>query len=381
MAFAAGLAAIGGALTARHAGGSIVIGGIDLLSSLQSQAIMGYTYTDNTNDKADDLSVEIADPARTWMKTFLPQKGVECTAQITVHNWNLPGDVRTLDCGTFMLDQVDFSGPPNVVAIRATSILGVKFKSEKHFKSWENVTLSSIVSEIATENGYSLVWEAKDDPTLERVDQIETPDCEFVRDLAKENSLSLKIFNKQLILYSEEDYDSRPPAYALMYGASRILSYSFSSKLNDTYKSATNTYVDPRTGELIETKVDATEPPESDAELKGNEQVQGEEESESPYGPEGREEDSGDIHFNNESAAANAASERKTKSKLREKNKREYDCQMSVFGSPDYLSGLNAELIGWGIFDGKWFISSTIHSITSSGYVTQLSMRKALQGY
>ena len=83
-------------MTARHAGGSLVVGGVDLLASLSSQAITSFTYTDNTNDQADDLSAEIADPQRTWMQTYLPTKGVECTATIKVYNWKMPGDTRMM---------------------------------------------------------------------------------------------------------------------------------------------------------------------------------------------------------------------------------------------------------------------------------------------
>ena len=255
MAFAtalAGAGSIAGALTARHANGSLIVGGIDLLLGAVSQAVTAFSYTDNTNDQADNLEIEIADPARTWMSTWLPKKGIECTATIKVYNWNLPGDTRTVDCGVFWLDQIDFSGPPNTVSVKATSVpVTTGIKTQKKFRAWEGESLSKIVGQIAEENGLKLVWDAKDDPTLKRADQVDSADLEFVRDKAKDNSLDMRIYNRQLIIYSAEEYDAKPAVYVITYGHANILQFSFSSKLNETYKNATNAFVETESGEEI----------------------------------------------------------------------------------------------------------------------------------
>ena len=122
-------------ITARNAKGSLSLGGANILMGL-GNSITSFTWTDNTSDQADDLSVEIADPDRTWMETNLPEKGVECTAKIEVENWTAPGDSRQIDCGVFWLDQIGFSGPPNIVSIKAVSIpvnTGVKPKRNSAF--------------------------------------------------------------------------------------------------------------------------------------------------------------------------------------------------------------------------------------------------------
>ena len=403
MAFAtalAGAGSIAGALTARHANGSLIVGGIDLLLGAASQAVTAFSYTDNTNDQADNLEIEIADPARTWMSTWLPKKGIECTATIKVFNWNLPGDTREINCGVFWLDQIDFRGPPNTVSVKATSVPVVTgIKTQKKFRAWEGQPLSKIFGQIAEENGLSLVWSAKDDPTLKRTDQVDSADLEYIRDKAKDNSLDMRIYNRQLIIYSPEEYEAKPAAYVIVYGHANILQFSFSSKLNEIYKSATNAYVENESGEEIRTTYEPEEPPDTDAELELNLQTTAEEAglglgdeggeggeggplraragSEPPYGPEG----SGPIEFSNEEQAKNEASEKKAKSHLREKNKKEKECTIVVAGNPDYISGLNVELVDFGIFSGKWAISSSMHSISSSGYITELKMRTCLKGY
>jgi phage protein D len=343
---------------------------------------MAFAYTDNTNDRADDLSIEIADPQRTWMQSYLPKKGVECTAQIKVFNWKMPGDSRLVDCGVFWLDEISFAGPPNVVSVKATSVPVITgIKSQKKFRSWEDQDLQSIVLQIATENKLALVWDTAKIAMkkLDRVDQVDSPDLEFVRDKVKEIGLSLKIYKRQLVVYSEEEYEARPPLYTITYGMSNILAYSFTSKLDDTFKDATISYVSPKTGELLEGNFGPPKPAEgAGATIKGNERVVEDDGEDGGDAPELRVDFPGPI---NTAASGSADAEQKAKAKLRDKNKKEKECSFVVVGNPGYISGLNVQLVGFGIFDGKWFIDSSSHEISSSGYITTLGMRAALEGY
>lgn len=363
-----------------------MLGGIDILAGVPSQSVISFTYSDNTSDKADDLTVEIADPARTWMQSYLPKKGVEVESIIRVFNWNAPGDMREFNCGTMWVDEINFSGPPNIVTLKAVSIpVNTGLKTEKQYKFWEGQSLQDIAAEIALLYQLALVWDTTNNPKLKRTDIIEMAHLEYLRDRAKDEGLSIKIFNRQLIIYSEEEYEAKPPLYVIAYGMSQILNFNFVSKLNDTYKSAKNAYVSPESGELIEGEfIPSVEPEGSGAVLNLNERVEEEE------GTEGegelrtaipRVDELPPIDFNSANAAAQEAATKKAKSKLREKNKREKECSFIVVGNPGYISGLNAQLVGFGIFDGKWQIFSSVHAIGEDGYTTELRMRACLEGY
>jgi uncharacterized protein len=377
---AAGIPGIGLA-AARYAIGEFSAGGINILGGV-SESVVSFSYTDNTNDQADDLSVEVADPSRTWMQS-LPKKGSECTAKIKVSNWLMPGDSRELDCGSFYLDQIDFQGPPNTVTIKASSIPQDGIKTTKRYRAWENTGIQQIAAQIAGEHGLGLVWDAIAAPIAKRIDQVEMPNLEFLRDRAKDYGLSLKLFNKQLILYSEEQYEAKGAVYTIIYGASNILSYSFSSKLDQTFASATDSYVDPETGELIEGVFQAPEPPEGQEAIdKYNERVEGEGGGGGGGGGGGATtRASGLVDFKSTGGAASAAATTKAKSKLRERNKHEKEASLTIFGNPDILSGLCVELQGFGMFDDKWFVESSTHEIGASGYTTNLKLRAALKGY
>jgi hypothetical protein len=379
-------------LTARRAIPSLISGGIDILLGMASQNILSFSYTDNTSDQADDFSLEIADPQRFWMHRYLPKKGMEIQASISVNEWAAPGDNRTLRCGTFFVDNVGLRGPPNTVTMRATSIpTETGLKNEKRTKSWENADFKTIAGGIAQQNGLTLVYDASSNPVVKRTDQMEKADIQYIRERAKENALSVKVHDKKLVIYSEEEYEAKAAAFTLVYGKSNILSWDFNSKCDDTYASAENSYVNPETGKLNKTEFTPSNPPEG----TGSKQVLNEK---IHYAPDGKADHRiqlrltpppGALDFSANAPAQNDGkgeagqeqSEQKCKAKLREKNKKERVCTISTHGNISYLSGVNFQLVGWGIFDDKWFAESTVHEISEGGYVTTLKLRTALKGY
>src|SRR5262249_21425141 len=123
---------------------TFTIQGRDILLGLAAQNLISFSYTDSTSDKADDLSLEVADPDRTWMLRYLPsdaKKGTECKGGMLLSNWNFPGDTRPFECGTFYITDVNIKGPPNTVSIKCSSIPPNGAKNEKRHKSWEASTL------------------------------------------------------------------------------------------------------------------------------------------------------------------------------------------------------------------------------------------------
>lgn len=355
---------------------------------------MTFSYTDSTSDKADDLTITIADTDRNWMMRYLPKtkKGIECTASISIFDWAAPQDNRPFECGIFFINCVDFKGPPNVVSIKASSIPPNGVKGTKKYKSWENKDLKGISGEIASANNLTLFYDTKENPTVKRTDQKDKSDMEYLRDRCKEAKLNLKVHKKQLVIYSEEEYEAREPAFEVHYGASNILDWSFVSKLEDTFKEAENSYVDPETGKITKTKFSPDEPPwGSDSRLILNEGNEYEPDDPDPDRDhiDNRETEllTNDAWNNSPSAnkgkgkGGNKNSERKCKAKLREKNKKENQSSIKVHGNISYLSGLNLQTVGWGIFDRKWFIESSVHNIAGGGYTTDLKLRGALKGY
>lgn len=67
--------------------------------------------------------------------------------------------------------------------------------------------------------------------------------------------------------------------------------------------------------------------------------------------------------------------------RLREKNKKEFTASFNVVGDARLVAGVTVKVIGWGAFDGKYIIETATHSVSSSGYKTALTLRRVLEGY
>ncbi len=72
---------------------------------------------------------------------------------------------------------------------------------------------------------------------------------------------------------------------------------------------------------------------------------------------------------------------RKAKARLREQNKKEWTASVKLKGDIIYFAGININLKGFYKFDGKYNITTCKHSISRSGYVVTLNLRKCLEGY
>ena len=45
------------------------------------------------------------------------------------------------------------------------------------------------------------------------------------------------------------------------------------------------------------------------------------------------------------------------------------------------MAGITVQVSGYGAFDGKYIIETATHSVSKSGYKTDLTLRRVLEGY
>ena len=332
--------------TARFAEILLTYEGVDISRDI-APYLISFTYTDNASDKADDISFTLEDRKRLWCNDWFPTKGDKVKASIVLHNWEAVGTKQSLPCGAFEIDQVDCSGPPNQVVIKAISTLISKpMRSEKHTKAWENVKFSTIAGDVANKNGLEFFWDCSDDPFFERRDQVETSDLEFISGLGKDYGISVKVTDTQLVCYSIEDYEAKSPVGELTFGDKKILRWSFSSKATGTYKAATLQYHDPIKNKTIKATVNS-----DSKEAKG----------------------SGRVLMINQKADSVDDAKKIAKQRLDEANKKEITGSISLMGDLRYIGGANVKISGFGSFDGVFTIESATHSI-GNGYTTSLKL-------
>ena len=71
-----------------------------------------------------------------------------------------------------------------------------------------------------------------------------------------------------------------------------------------------------------------------------------------------------------------AEAEALAQKRLKMQNKYELTASFTLPGNPTLCAGTTVLLDGWGCWDGKYMIKTAKHSVSASGYTTQIDLRK-----
>lgn len=275
------------------------------------------------------------------------------SAVLVQKNWNDTGKDVTLDMGTFEIDSVDMSGPPDKITVKSTSIpYTSKLRMEKKNKAWEKISLKGIGQEIAGKNGLKLMYEASDNPTYKRKEQVQTSDIKFLQNLCHAAGMALKVTTLTIVIYDAAEYDKKPAVKTFKKGSGDIISYKMGTKLTDTaYTSCHVSYTDPDSKETIEYT----------------------------YTPDSKT-GTGQTLEVNEKVNSKAEAVRLAKKRLREKNTQEYTASLKVVGDVSLVAGITVKLKGFQQFDRKYKVTQVKHNLLD-GYTVDLSLKQVLEGY
>ena len=358
----------------RRAAVRISFEGVNITESIQPY-LLSFEYTDSEEDEADNLKIVLQDRDGIWMEKWLNDAvnassgaggtGLNIKAVILRQNWNGDGKDEELDCGDFELDTVKCEGPPAKVTIKATSLpYNAQIRQTTKNKGWEKYNLSGIAAEMAGQCGMECMFLAANDPFYDRVEQYQMSDIALLRRLSHDAGISLKVTSKKLVLFDQVDYESKPPvmeiqkapgAYSGGVSEKAYISYRLSIGTADTqYQSCRVSYNDPGTGKCIEGIY------------------------ESPDGGGSGDGQRLEIHAKVSSAAQ---AKQLAEKNLRLHNKYCRTAEFTLSGNPALVAGQTVNLTDWGSWSGKHIIKQATHTIGGSGYTTEISVRKALEGY
>jgi len=314
------------------------------ISAYLAPYLISFSYTDNSSAKADDLQITLEDRKDLWKSGWLPEKGATLMGTIIVSDWHGKGK-QALPLGTFEIDEIECSGPPEVVTIKAVSIpVASSLRGEAKNRAWEQTKLSVIAKDIAGAAGVTLLYETDDDPSYDRIEQTEESDLAFLLKLCEDAGLSLKVTGTEIVIFDDSKYEQMEPVMTIVKGSSAILSYAISSSTRDVYSAARVIYQD------ISYTFEAPNKPE------------------------------GNTLVINERVSSIAEAERLAKKRLRQKNKEEVKVSLTLLGNIALVAGVTVNLKGWGAFDGKYFIEQATHE-GGNGYRTSLELYRVLEGY
>jgi phage protein D len=235
--------------------------GKNITQNLAAYAV-DISYTDAASGELDDLSIRVADKDRKWQKTWMPVEGDKIKVAIIVSDWYKEGDRKKYECGTFHVDGLTFSGPPDEVNIKAASFpVSSDVRQEKRVKVWEKVKLSTIAQDIAKRAKLKLVREAPDDPTYDRQEQQDKTDFTFLVELAAQEGLAVKVTGDKLVLFDEAKFEKGKSVATFTRDTDRVLDYNFEwSSNNCAYRACEVTFetsIKPASKPAAETAKDA----------------------------------------------------------------------------------------------------------------------------
>lgn len=328
----------------------ITYNGWDLSEDI-AKSITNFSYRDAPPGELDEIEITIEDRERNWQTPeWFPLQGDFIKAEIRTVNWDKPGEIKKLPLGSFDVSTVEFSGEPDILTIKAVSLpLQSKVRQEVRTKAWEKVTLKSIAADIAKRAGLKLQYLIKDTFTYDRQEQTEQSDLAFLNDLCVSEGVAVKVTGNQLVLFDEAVYEQADPVATIERGKDNISSFSFS------WDAAYASYV--------ACEVSYT--------TKKNKTIK------ARYTPPGAPK-LGPVLKINESASSKAEALRKAKKSLRDKNKEIGKASLSLAGDIRFAAGVTIKISGFGYFDSKCLVLSVTHSLSSSGYSTDLEIRQVL---
>ena len=188
-----------------------------------------------------------------------------------------------------------------------------------------------------------------DEPIIEKVDQNEQTDSEFLAELCKAQGLCIKIYKKALVIFDKKQYEAR--GITATYTETDLEDWTWNSTLVGTYTGAKIAY----------TQVDKKE---KDAKKKTKV-------ISVTVGAEPR------ILVLNEKAESQEEAERIAKAKVNEENEKAVSFEFSTLGNANIVASCNIEVKGMGRIDGKYYVTKVGHDLSgSSGHKMSVSAYK-----
>lgn len=169
---------------------SLVVDGRDLSKKVEAR-LVSLTLTEARGGEADQLDLVIDDSDG---RMGLPAKGAELALAL---GWEGSG---MQDKGTFDVDEVEHSGTPDTISIRARSAEMRRELRTRAERSYHGKKLGEIVGDIAKRNGLQVrIDDSLANTPVEHIDQTRESDLHFLTRLAKKHDAVATVKKGRLV--------------------------------------------------------------------------------------------------------------------------------------------------------------------------------------
>jgi phage protein D len=313
-----------------------------------SKFLHSLTYSDKVEGESDEIEIELDDVDGLWRGPWYPEKGSKLDVSIGYQD-------IALNCGVFEIDEIEISGPPDVVRIRALAAGITSSLRTNKSKAYEALTLRQLAEYVAGLHGLTVTGEIPN-VVYKRVTQHRESDLSFLRRVASEYGVIFSVRDKKLVFTTIYDVEKRSAATVI--DRLDLASFSIKDTSAKTYKDAEVKYHNPVDKKVVSTKYATNQ--EQNADGYAYSQIA-----------------SGDTKVIHTKAENKQQAELKAKAALHRNNSKQQEGSLNMEGNPLIVAGNNFELTGFGKVSGLYHITESRHSISrSEGYSTEASIKR-----
>lgn len=220
------------------------------ITHIVSERLISLTLTDNRGFEADQLDITLSDHDS---ELILPSRGATINLAIGFK------DTGLVDKGSYKVDEIEFSGPPDTLVLRARSADLFGSLTTKQERSFHKIKIKDLVSQLATENKLKPLCDKElGERTIEHLDQQNESTINLLTRLAKEYDAIATVKNGYLMFFyaGEMKTANGKPLPSILITKQSGDSYRFSIAEGDNYSAVRAYYYDPDNGKKGEVVID-----------------------------------------------------------------------------------------------------------------------------
>lgn len=338
---------------------TITAAGKDITQDVTAR-LVSLDITDTVDETSDSLTLVLEDTSETLAP---PASGARLEVSIGY-------DFRNVRLGSFVVDEVELDGPPDIFSIRASSTpfvsdRGGKGKAEftsRKSRSWSGKTIGEIVETIAGECGLTpVVDQSLRDTAVPHIDQVAESDANLLLRIARRYGAVLKPADGRLVIASADGGQTTSGKSLELTLTRRDESkyrFKFGGKLQSVTKVKTKVH--------DYTKAESTEIV-ADVDKSGGQFL----------APEGASSEQIDAFYEQILSDAGSTPETakesaKTTAKRISRSKKQIALEMP--GDPMIVAGMHVNLTQFrASISGRYKVISVRHSLSRSGYTTTIT--------
>lgn len=306
-----------------------------------SDMIIDVDYSDFVSGQMDEIQIRVDDTNFLWSNGWYPDQGSTVRVRMGYK------DVY-FDPGLLSIDEIQFTGPPDVAVIRAVSVPVSSSLRTKRTVRYENQSLSNLVNLVASRSNLSVFGQFRG-TSIERESQSDESDISFLYRVAAKFGYMFNIKDEQIIFTSVYDLEELSPVITV--DRVELSDYSITDKMEGIFSSARVRFTNPISGET------------TDQEITSQQDIANLDTKNLWWEPVQLESQAREVAR----AALHA-------------NTFKIDGFIQIEGNTSMVAGNNFELTGMGRLSGIYHILGSNHSLSESGYMTRCTIKRLRDG-